>query len=147
MNQNLVDFRKKFHIPEYNIYETDYWIWSLRPTHCTLGAGILSTKEHHERFSDITIQESQDLQRIVKTIENTLKRVFNQDKMNYLMLMMVDFHVHFHVIPRYGRDINFAGINWADGGWPALPKLDAPPIDEKILFEIIREIKKNLQIF
>jgi diadenosine tetraphosphate (Ap4A) HIT family hydrolase len=46
------------------------------------------------------------------------------------MLMMVDPHVHWHVIPRYEGTREAAGVTVADRGWPKLPELgDAVPLD------------------
>jgi diadenosine tetraphosphate (Ap4A) HIT family hydrolase len=39
------------------------------------------------------------------------------------MLMMVDRHVHFHVIPRYEGERNSCGISVPDAGWPKAPAL------------------------
>ncbi len=39
------------------------------------------------------------------------------------MLMMVDPHVHFHVIPRYDGDRAWDGVEFADAGWPGPPDL------------------------
>ena len=41
--------------------------------------------------------------------------------------MMVDPHVHFHVIPRYATSVVFDNINFADSGWPGLPDLSYAP--------------------
>jgi diadenosine tetraphosphate (Ap4A) HIT family hydrolase len=38
-------------------------------------------------------------------------------------LMMVDPHVHFHVLPRYAEARTFEGIEYPDKGWPGLPDL------------------------
>jgi diadenosine tetraphosphate (Ap4A) HIT family hydrolase len=45
------------------------------------------------------------------------------ERINYLMLMMVDPHVHYHVIPRYSTSRTFNGVEFVDAGWPALPQL------------------------
>jgi diadenosine tetraphosphate (Ap4A) HIT family hydrolase len=39
------------------------------------------------------------------------------------MLMMVDRNVHFHVIPRYSEPRRWAGVEFADAGWPEPPQL------------------------
>jgi diadenosine tetraphosphate (Ap4A) HIT family hydrolase len=39
------------------------------------------------------------------------------------MLMMVDPHVHFHVLPRYATAQAFDDLNFADPGWPGAPDL------------------------
>src|SRR3546814_9403513 len=49
--------------------------------------------------------------------------VCSSDLINYLMLMMVDPHVHFHVLPRYDGERSGAGLTVADAGWPAQPDL------------------------
>ena len=45
------------------------------------------------------------------------------ERINYLMLMMVDPHVHFHVIPRYSGSREWGGLEFADQGWPGPPDL------------------------
>jgi len=47
--------------------------------------------------------------------------VFDYRKINYLALMMVDPHVHFHVIPRYSEPRTFDGATWTDATWPKPP--------------------------
>ena len=39
------------------------------------------------------------------------------------MLMMVDPHVHFHVLPRYAQTRVFDGVQFPDTGWPGPPDL------------------------
>lgn len=144
MSKNYTDFQEKFNLPGLVIAETEHWRWSVRPAQATIGSGVLSAKRPVEAFSEITEEESKDLGKIVKLIERTLKKAFSYNRINYLMLMMVDFHVHFHVIPRYDRDIEFAGITWKDKGWPKPPILDAEPVSVDTLFTIKQELERNL---
>jgi len=146
MSENFDNFQKKFKIPDLNIYQSHYWVWSVRPTHSTVGSSVLSLRRPAEKFSDITKEESIDFGSMIGIIEKTLKQSFNYDRMNYLMLMMVDFQVHFHVIPRYSHSIDFAGTTWIDKGWPALPDLTAPTYDNKILIQIKEKLITDLQI-
>ena len=47
------------------------------------------------------------------------------ERINYLMLMMVDPNVHFHVIPRYsGARVVRTASTFADAGWPGPPDLE-----------------------
>ena len=54
-----------------------------------------------------------------------LRRAVDYEKINYLMLMMVDRDVHFHVIPRYAGERVHNGQAFRDAGWPAQPDLGA----------------------
>ena len=56
-------------------------------------------------------------------IETTLGRLVAYERINYLMLMMVDPDVHFHVIPRHGGVRRLGGVELADAGWPGPPDL------------------------
>ena len=64
-------------------------------------------------------------------IERVLGEFVQFEKMNYMMLMMMDPDVHYHVLPRYEGNRNHNGIEFVDAGWPALPKLDAPTATTK----------------
>ena len=78
-------------------------------------------------------------------IENVLKKLFKYDKINYLMLMMVDNEVHYHVIPRYENDILFEGQKFTDTGWPGMPDLSFNnKIDQNIKLKLIKLIKDSL---
>ena len=134
-------FKEKFRVNELLIFESKHWTWSLRPLQPTLGSGILALKRYAEFFSDITEEEGKDLAVIVRVVEERLKRAFAYDKINYLMLMMVDPHVHFHIIPRYSEAIELEGITWQDRGWPGPPSLEAEQISDDILFAIQDKLK------
>lgn len=140
------EFKNKFKIEELLILETEHWIWSLRPVQATLGAGILSLKRECTALSELNQEEFSDLNNIIKGIEITLKKAFNYDIMNYLMLMMVDKQVHYHVIPRYERTIDLAGTSWIDSGWPGVPNLAGEEIESRRLDEIFSAIKENLTV-
>ena len=45
------------------------------------------------------------------------------EKINYLMLMMVDPHVHFHVFPRYAGSRMIEDVTVDDSAWPGPPDL------------------------
>jgi diadenosine tetraphosphate (Ap4A) HIT family hydrolase len=56
-------------------------------------------------------------------IERALREAVDYNKINYLMLMMVDHEVHFHVVPRYEGQRDWNGWRFVDAGWPKLPDL------------------------
>ena len=135
-------FKEKFKVEQFLIHESKYWTWSLRPQQPTLGSGILALRRYAEAFSEITVDEGSDLSGIIKVIEEQLKTEFSYEKINYLMLMMVDPHLHFHIIPRYSQEKEFAGIKWVDKGWPGPPSLEADIIEDQTLIKLQQALKK-----
>ena len=145
MSTTFKEFQEKFETDRLLIARSAHWTWSARAKHTTLGAGVLSLNRYCTAFSDITAEEAADLATISKTIETKLKVAFKAEKFNYLMLMMVDAHLHYHVIPRYSGTREFAERTWADTGWPALPALkDSPDLTEdSVLISIIETLKNT----
>jgi diadenosine tetraphosphate (Ap4A) HIT family hydrolase len=103
----------------------DYAHWSVqvRPKQVTLGALIILSHSDETAFSQLSPDAFAELANVVKDAETVLKGVFDYSKINYLMLMMVDPHVHFHVLPRYQAPAAFEGGAHADPGWPGPPNL------------------------
>ena len=141
IEKNFDLFNIKFKVDSYLITTSEYWRLSLRPFQPTLGSSILSLSRYCENFSDMTEAEAADLKDIIAYTECQLKSAFNYDKINYLMLMMVDPHLHFHVIPRYSKATNFDGTMWKDANWPTPPDLGGREISDTIANEIITQIK------
>lgn len=54
--------------------------------------------------------------------------------------MMYDLEVHFHVIPRYSRPVNFAGREFVDPNWPGATKKVAIDLDAETLEAIKNKI-------
>ena len=117
-----------FGYPETMVAETDHWLVLLRPKQPTFGSLVLVCKEPAQAFSDVSPQAFTDLQTAVQGIERLLRKAVGYAKINYLMLMMVDRDVHFHVIPRYEGVREHGGQTFADTGWPGVPAL-APAVE------------------
>ena len=113
----------KFGAPDSCIYCYQHWIVMLRPQQVTLGALVLAALEPVKAFSELSSESFIELAQVTRDIESCLKKVFEYDKLNYLMLMMVDPDVHFHVIPRYADMKIFAGTEFRDAAWPGPPDL------------------------
>lgn len=114
---------RKFGAPQTIIRSYRYWSVLLRPAQATLGALVLVAHEPVTAFSELSLPSFAELQQVTQHIETTLTKAFQYDKINYLMLMMVDPDVHFHVLPRYAQPQAFAGMEFADAGWPGVPNL------------------------
>jgi diadenosine tetraphosphate (Ap4A) HIT family hydrolase len=113
----------KFGYPATLIREYDEWLVLLRPQQPTLGSLVLAAKSEAIAFSDLEPAAFAELAKVTGHIETALKAAVGYERINYLMLMMVDPHVHFHVIPRYEGEQSAAGMTVADAGWPKLPDL------------------------
>lgn len=122
----------------------DYQWWSVqvRPQQATLGAMILLAHGPAQAFGDLPGGAHSELAQITRDIEGAVARFGNQ-KINYLMLMMVDPHVHFHVLPRYAGEVEFEGITFADPGWPALPNLGHAPEAPDAAARVGRALQKG----
>jgi len=114
-----------FGFPDAQVAETKSWLVLVRPKQPTFGALVLICKEPAEAFSDISAEAFADLQVAVGGIERMLRTVVGYEKINYLMLMMVDRDVHFHVLPRYEGERVHDGVAFKDAGWPGQPDLGA----------------------
>ncbi len=114
---------RKFGAPQTIIRSYQYWSVLLRPAQATLGALVLAAHEPATAFSQLSPASFAELHGVTRDIEATLTQAFHYDKINYLMLMMVDPDVHFHVLPRYAQPKTFAGLEFTDAGWPAAPNL------------------------
>ncbi len=113
----------KFGFPDSMVREYGHWVVVVRPVQCTLGALVLINKGSEQAYSAIDPAAFQELHEVTRDIERGLMAFRPYDKINYLMLMMVDREVHFHVLPRYGSDQEFDGVTYTDAGWPAAPNL------------------------
>ena len=113
----------RFGYPDTLIREYDHWLVLLREPQATLGSLILCEKSDATEFSNISMDSYQEMGTVVGDIERALRAAFSYEKINYLMLMMVDPNVHFHVIPRYSEPPSACGLTIADPGWPVVPQL------------------------
>jgi diadenosine tetraphosphate (Ap4A) HIT family hydrolase len=136
------DTIRKFGYPATVVAEYERWVVLLRPQQATFGALVLAHRGPETSFSAIDAPAFAELGRITADIETTLARLAKFERINYLMLMMVDPHVHFHVIPRYSAPREFAGVSFTDNGWPRLPDLtQAPTLSEAQQREIVDHLR------
>lgn len=119
---------EKFDYPNSLIHSYQHWSILLRPQQTTLGSLVLGAHSKATSFSQLPEAAFTELSKITEHIERGLTRCFNYDKINYLMLMMVDPHVHYHVIPRYEQCKIFEKLEVTDMGWPGLPDLSTETV-------------------
>ncbi|SFR84360.1 HIT family protein [Sphingomonas jatrophae] len=114
---------EKFGWPATLVAETAHWLVLLRPAQPTLGSLVLAAKSDATAFADLPPAAFADLGEAVPRLEAMLCAAVAYDKLNYLMLMMVDPNVHYHVLPRYEGQRAAHGLTLTDAGWPGQPAL------------------------
>lgn len=114
---------RKFGYPRTLVAETEHWLVLARPQQPTFGALVLVCKEEAKAFSDLSPAAFADMKRAVGGVEALLRHTVAYERINYLMLMMVDPDVHFHVLPRYEGEREYGGHVFRDAGWPGPPAL------------------------
>jgi diadenosine tetraphosphate (Ap4A) HIT family hydrolase len=113
----------KFGYPDTLVGEFDHWMVLLRPSQVTAGSLVIAAKSGATAFAQLEPAAFAELGAVVTEVEATLKRAVDYARINYLMLMMVDPHVHFHVFPRYEGSRSLGHLTIADLAWPGPPDL------------------------
>lgn len=105
------------------VHEYDHWAVIIRRKQVTAGSLILASKGEETRFSDLPIMAFSEFALVVRDVERVLQKEIRYSHINYLMLMMRDPGVHFHVFPRYEgtRVIPGTFIERCDTGFPKDP--------------------------
>ena len=135
---------EKFGYPATLLTEWNHWLLLLRPAQPTLGSCILAAKSDAAAFGDLAAEAHAELATITKEIETKLNAAFDYAKINYLMLMMVDPDVHFHVIPRYEGAREHGGVSFPDAGWPGTPALaSAVELSPQMLADLTSELRRD----
>ncbi|MDB4416147.1 hypothetical protein N9270_05420 [Akkermansiaceae bacterium] len=96
-------------------------------------------------FADLSEEELLELRAVTLEIESVLSGEFAYDNINYLALMMIDPLLHYHIIPRYKKNIFLGKVEFSDFSYPNPPDLTLfnQANDEEMKI-IIKRIKKWL---
>jgi diadenosine tetraphosphate (Ap4A) HIT family hydrolase len=132
---------EKFGYPATLLREFEHWMVLLRPAQVTLGSLVLAAKSDATAYRDLPREAFAEQADVVKAVETALSGFCEYERINYLMLMMVDPNVHFHVIPRYSSPRSWGGLEFADAGWPGPPQLgQAVPLDSAQIAALVTEL-------
>ena len=138
MNETI----KKFGYPATLVREYAHWVLLVRPSQVTAGSLILAAKSDATAYGKLPAEAFTEQGAIITELEQKLLKIIKMDKINYLMLMMVDPHVHFHVIPRYRGERSFAGLTLTDHGWPGPPDLkSAAELDSAAIGQAVEALR------
>jgi len=119
MNPTIITFG----YPDSLVKEYEHWVVLVRADQVTLGSLVLAAKGDATAFGALEPAAFAELGEIVPAIERALRAFCGYEKINYLMLMMVDPNVHLHVLPRYWGTRRWGDVDFPDAGWPKAPQL------------------------
>lgn len=107
-----------------SIVESDLWRVELNPNQQHLGRTFVGLRDHKPSLSDLSNKEVLEFHRIVVALEMGTRAAFGPDLFNWMCLMnnakrdSQETHVHWHMVPRYSRPVEFGGHIFTDGAWP-----------------------------
>ena len=134
---------EKFGFPKTLVRDFGHWAVLVSPAQVTLGSLVLVSTSDATAYGDLQREAFAEQAQAVAAIEKALTQFCGYERLNYLMLMMVDPHVHFHVIPRYSGTREWHGLELADEGWPGPPALQsAQKLDDDQIAVLREEIGK-----
>lgn len=137
---------EKFGYPATLIHEFKHWLVLLRPSQVTLGSLILAAKNDATAYHQLPKAAFAEQADAIGAIEAVLRDFSRYERLNYLMLMMVDPNVHFHVVPRYSTPRLWQDTEFADAGWPGPPQLGSGvTLNEGQIQKLVSEIASKFR--
>ena len=133
---------EKFGYPATLARDYTHWVLLVRPAQVTAGSLILAAKSDATAYGALPPAAFTEQGVIIAELEQKLRETVKMDNINYLMLMMVDPHVHFHIFPRYRGARSFAGLMLTDHGWPGPPDLkSAVELDSTTIGQAVEALR------
>lgn len=136
------------------IVQSKYWKVDINENQEYLGRSYIALKRHCGSLSELAKEEWLDFSKLVKIVESVFKKTFGAKMFNWSCLMNNAFrenpahpHVHWHLRPRYEKEMRFAGITFTDpefGHHYARSSDRILNLSEEKLQLIIKELQKNL---
>lgn len=135
---------RKFGYPDTLLGNYRHWVVLLRPQQITVGSLVLACRGDARSMADVSPDAYAELPAPTGDLQTALRAAFDYEKINYLLLMMVDPQVHFHVIPRYSSAREIAGNSYEDVFWPGPPDVRQPlDIDESTFAALYADLKRH----
>lgn len=134
------------------LFETKYWSVTLSEDQYYLGRCSVTLKRHCGDLAELTKEEQRNFFEVVKKLENAIRKAFGANLFNWTCLMNSSFkkkpwnpHVHWHVRPRYSKNVEFEGEIFEDKEFGShYERKTDKKVSEQAIDEIINRIKVNL---
>ena len=92
----------------------DHWTLMLNDNQATLGRVFFALNRHETDVAALTGDELASLWAFLRETKQALTALFAPDHFNFMFLMNLTPHAHFHIFPRYAIAREFAGQTWED---------------------------------
>jgi len=96
------------------VLANDHWTLVLNENQATVGRVFFALNRHETDIAALTEDELLSLWAFLRETKGALTDLFAPDHFNYMFLMNLTPHAHFHIFPRYKEAREFAGQTWAD---------------------------------
>ncbi len=96
------------------VLANDFWTLVLNDNQATLGRVFFALNRHETDITHLTDAEVLSLWAFVRETKAALFALFAPDHFNFMFLMNLTPHVHFHIFPRYAQVREFAGQTFTD---------------------------------
>ena len=120
------------------VLSNDHWTLVLNENQATLGRVFFALNRHETDIAALSDAEVLSLWAFVREAKTALSALFAPDHFNYLFLMNLTPHVHFHLFPRYAEPAVFAGQTFPDSRYgdhydPAESRALDPAAEEQLV--------------
>ena len=137
----MLEFAGRFSNPNLMIKQWKHWSIIFRESTTTLGNCVFICNRECPTFAELTPEEMAEFPLLCKWYEDKIKSLYGAVKFNYLAMMMKEQFVHFHVIPRYDKEIEKYGVVWKDLDYPKGTTMGKIEISSEIKEKIIKDLK------
>ncbi len=123
----------------------DHWTLVLNENQATLGRVFFALKRHETDVAALTEDELTSLWTFLRETKAALSTLFAPDHFNFMFLMNLTPHAHFHIFPRYAAPREFAGQTWADSRFGDHYDPDeARPVDDAAMDALVAALRHEI---
>lgn len=132
------------------IYRTPHWDVRLNSNQKYLGRCVVVLRRPCPRLMEITAKEALAFMEIVRELETLVQKTFGATMFNWACAMNhayqnnpPDPQVHWHLIPRYNRQIEFGGKTFIDEKFGYRSISDQDVVTNDLFEKIANALRKN----
>ena len=127
------------------VLDNDHWTLILNENQATLGRAFFALKRHETDVAALTPDEVSSLWAFLCETKAALLALFAPDHFNYMFLMNLTPHTHFHIFPRYAASREFAGQKWRDSQYgDHYDPSENRPVEDAVMDALVNALRHEL---